>query len=801
MSHPTPGHHPRHEYHLPDTVPRPEGLPADIAQLLHTTVRNALQDAIRAAETHRSATPPGTAAHGGSRHGHQPDEKTPHGDTYRVPSYDDNGRPAAVPLVRTPAPAAAGRPAGGIGPGASSAPGRRDLGTGPRPAPGPAASPAAAAATREHTWTPQALEALRTRMGHGFRNAPTGRISADTLVLGEQRIRLVPGLGGTDKDRTVAARLGEGAYYLDPIPRERFGLQAAAVPGAGYAVHQVGDDGRRHDTGLRVLTWNTAAVPAGILAYTTDINTLRETTIVGRKPGDPRTAAARIAAALDKGLSQAPGSVVATTLKAHLRDLDDEELMAAFEELRKLGKLGETLALVRVREFRAYLHERKVPWSYVFANWEPNVADGAAVFSGVLWGAGESVTDVLEVIGMLAGSLFSERLAQERHRFWTAIVACIQHPVVTGQAGLQQLRDTFWEKLEQLEFFDAGRFLGQLVVALLTLPEAIRALPKLARSAARVVATINRIGIAVIDRIGLTLRDVVRFLTAERHALVTDNGVVLMMNGDDILASGTKAKGTSALAHSAVVKALQDGTALLPEADIDEAMKRLTDIEKKMAPKAGEAAAGGAEGSKAVLTVEALEDLVGRAIAELGEAPGSPTLTNSVRGTRLHSIFARLVREKFPNSGLTLVPETSLRSFAKLPADVLDLPIETYVKRTPGLMPYERELRPLFTGEGGKPRLIGDLRPDLVVRAPGELVIFDLTSVEKARHMAKDILYTLLLRESGEVARVGETYWRHFGKTSAEIAALYPRDVRAAARQAELARHLKSLHDAQKAAQ
>ncbi|MFI8961902.1 hypothetical protein ACIGO8_07285 [Streptomyces sp. NPDC053493] len=792
---PTPGHHRRHEYHVPDTVPRPEGLPTELARLLAVAVRQALQDAIRATEARRSAGSPGTAAHGGGSDGRAADDGTPRGDAYRVPSYDDEGRPVAVPLVRAPAaPAAAGRPAGGIGSGAAGASGRRDLGTGARSTSGPAAPSAAT----ERTWSPRALEALRARMGPGFRNALTGRISVDTLVLGEQRIRLVPGLGGTDQERTVAARLGEGAYYLDPIPRERFGVQAAAVPGAGYAVHRVGDDGRRRDTGLRVLTWDTAVVPAGILAYTTDVNTLRETTIVGRKPGDPRTAAARIAAALDKGLSQAPGSVVATTLKAHLRDLDDDELMAAFEELRKLGKLGETLALVRVREFRTYLHERKVPWSYVFANWEPNVADGAAVFSGVLWGAGESVTDVLEVIGMLAGSLFSEQLAQERHRFWTAIVACVQHPVVTGQQGLRQLRDTFWEKLEQLEFFDAGRFLGQLVVALLTLPEAVRALPKLARSAARVVVAINRIGVAALDRIGLALRDVVRFLVAERHALVTDTGVVLMMSGDDILASGPKVKGTSALAHAEVVKALQDGTALLPEADVDEAMKRLADLEKKTAPKPGEAAAGGTAGGKAVLTVEALEDLVGRAIAELGEAPGSPTLTNSVRGTRLHTIFARLVQEKFPHSGLTLVPETSLRSFAKLPADVLDLPIETYVKRTPGLMPYERELRPLFTGEGGKVRLVGDLRPDLVVRAPGQLVVFDLTSVEKGRHMAKNILYTLLLRAPGEFARVGETYWRHFGKTPAEIEALYPREVREAARQAELARHLKALHDAKK---
>ncbi|MFJ2172233.1 hypothetical protein ACIOHE_04865 [Streptomyces sp. NPDC087851] len=779
-------------YHLPESLPRPVGLSPDTARLLGIAVRQALDDAVRAAEARRNAseTLTGPASGSGGRGSASGEQAV---GAYPVPSYDDRGSPVALPLVRASGqgggPVTAGRPAGGIGASAAPAGGGRDLGrgAGTRPAPTPAPPRA---------WTPQALEALRARMGHGYRDAVIGRISADSLVVGGQSIRLVPALGdGADRERTVAARIGDGAFYLDPIPRDRFRLLAAAVPGAGYAVQRVGADGRRQDTGLRVLTWNTATVPAGILAYTSGLTTLREITVVGRRPGDPRAAAARIADVLHH-LTQAPGSVAAVTLKAYLRDLDDDEVMACFEELRKLGRLGETLALVRVREFRAYLKERHVPWSYIFANWEPNLADGAAVFSGVLWGAGESVTDVLEIIGMLAGSVFSERLAQERHQFWTAVVTAVQNPLITGQEGLRQLRDTFWERLAQLEFFDAGRFLGQLVVAVMTLPEAVRALPKLGRSAVRVVAAFNRIGVAVLDRIGLTLRDMVRFLLTEQRAFVTDNNVVLMMSGgDDILASGPKVKGTVAIAHGEVVQAVKGGTALFSDAEIDAWLKRLDELLKQPA-KSGATGAGAA--GKAVLTVEALEELVGAALAELGEAPGSATLPNSVKGTKLHTIFSRLVKERFAVSGLELVSETSLRSFAKLPAELLDLPIETYVKRTPGLMPYERELTPLFRGEGGKLRLIGDLTPDLVVRAPGELVVFDLTSVERARHLAKDILYTHLLSASGEIARVGETYWRHFGRTTAEIESLYPKEVRAARKQAELARRLKALHDAKK---
>ncbi|MFS8197497.1 hypothetical protein ACLVWQ_02300 [Streptomyces sp. CWNU-52B] len=780
----------RRYYHLPEGIARPEGLAPETARLLEVAVRRSLVDAVRAAGG-RTAVPAAAAAEpGGAREQTNPaasgagDEGR---DGYRVPSYDDGGRPVALPLLRGPgadAAGAVGRPAGGLGTGAGTGAGLgtgsggRDLGGGAHPSAAHRGTPVPPP-VRERDWTPVRLAALRSRMGHEYRNALLGRISADSLVVGSTDVRLVPALGGPDRERTVAARLGAGAFYLDPIARERLGLVAAAVPGAGYAVHRVTDDGRRHDTGLRVVTRDTVTVPAGVLAYTGDLTTLRETTIVGRGPGAFRAAAARIADALEHGLSGAPGSVVAATMKSHLRGLDADELMSVFEELRRRGKLGEALALVRVREFRTFLHERQVPWTYVLANWEPNVADGAQVFSGVLWGAGENLYQVVEVIGMLAGSVFSEQLARERHRFWTAIVTCVGHPLVTAEQGLRQLRDTFLEKLEQLEFFDAGRVLGQLVMTLLTLPEAVRALPKLAGGAVRAVVSVNRVGVAALDSIGLRLMDVVRFLLTERPSTVTAEGVLLTVGGgDDILAAGAKSKGTSVLSRAEVGKGmLEDGERLFTPAEIDELVRTLGEAERKaplQAPAKTPAGPGGG-GAGTVLTVEALEDLVAQAIAEVGGA----ALTPATRGTKLHLAFARLVEARFAGSGLTVVPETSLRAFSRLPAEILDLPIETYVRRTPGVAELEQQLRPLFTNDGG-PRLVGDLTPDLVVRAPGRLVVLDLTSVERVPHMAKNMLYTVLLHESGEAALVGETYWRHFGATAAELEALYSREFRRA---------------------
>ncbi|MFE1377394.1 hypothetical protein ACFW6S_00350 [Streptomyces sp. NPDC058740] len=780
---------PVRRFHLPEVVPRPEGLAPETSRLLEVAVRQALADAVRAAGGGSAGTEPPPVS-GGTR---DAEREAAVGDGYEVPSYAGSGRPVTLPLLRPAAGQATG-PAGGIGPRSGAGTGGRNLGGGARTAPGPRGAPAAPAA-RERPWTPDRLVALRTRMGHAYRSALLGRISADSLVVGSSGVRLVPALGGTDPERTVAARLGAGAFYLEPVARERVGLVAAAVPGAGFAVHQVTDDGRRHDTGLRVIARDAATVPAGVLAYTSDLTTVREVTIVGRGTGDFRAAAALIAADLDRGLGGAPGSVVAATMKDHLGGLDHDALMACFEELRRRGKLGEALALVRARAFRAFLHERQVPWTYVLANWEPNVADGAQVFSGVLWGAGENLYQVVEVIGILAGSVFSERLAQERHRFWTAIVTCVEHPLVTGRQGLRRLRDEVLEKLEQLEFFDAGRVLGQLVMTLLTLPEALASLPALGRGAVRAVVAVDRIGVAALDSLGLRLMDVVRFLLTEQPMAVTGDGVLLTLGGgDDLLVAGAKAKGTAALSKTEVVKALEKGERLFTPAEVEELVTSLGAREPK-AP-AGAEAAGGA--GAVVLGVEALEDLVAEAIAELGTVPGSAELSYAVRGTRLHSAFARLVRARFPGSGLTVVSESALRSFSRLPAEILDLPIETYVRRTPGLAELERQLRPLFT-QDGVPRLIGDLRPDLVVRAPGRLVVFDLASVERAQHMAKNMLYTIVLHDAGELVHVGETYWRHFGRTAAEIEALYPREFRAARVQREAAHRIARLHGAGKA--
>ncbi|MEU8761566.1 hypothetical protein [Streptomyces sp. NPDC048659] len=775
---------PELRFHPPVFPPPPEGLAPETARLLEAAVRRAVADAVRAAGGRFAepgapgppAVPPERARPG------PPEAPDPGSDGYRVPGYASGGRPVTVRLRRDRGGAGpAGRPEGGLGLGARAGTGGRNLGGGARtgaPAPAP-----------EQPWTPERLAALRRRMGPEYREALLGRISVDDLLVGSHRVRLVPALGGTDHERTVAARLGPGAFHLAPIEAERSGLRLATVPGGRYAVHRVGANGRREDTGLRVTTWDARPVRDGILAYTSDLTTLREITVVGHARPDARAVAAAVADDLRRGLAYAPGSVVAATMKDRLQGLDDTELMACCEELRTLGRLGETLALVRVRAFRTFLRERRVPWSYVYSHWEPNVLDGAQVLAGIVWGAGEYEYQVLELLGTLAGSFFSARLAEDRHRLWTGLVTAVTHPLVTAREGLRALRDAFVEKLDQLEFFDAGRIVGQILMALLTLPEAVASLPRAGRGVVRAVLAVNRIGVAALDRIGLRLLDVLRLLFAERPVLVTREGVLLSVGaGDDILASGAEAKGSWVISRTEISKELnaeQAAERLFTPEEIEELSGMLDKLKRRKPPRRAPGAA--------VLTVEVLEELVAEAIAEVGAQPGSAGFTAAKRGSRLHSAFSRLVTARFPGSGLTLVSETAIRGFAKLPAALLDTPIEEFVKATPGVAELEQRLKPLFLKDG-KPRLIGDLTPDLIVRAPGRLVVFDLTSVEREAHMAKNLLYAAVLRDGGEAVTVGETYWRHFGETAAEIGEHYRKELRAARIQQEAAREVMRRH-------
>ncbi|MEW2359769.1 hypothetical protein, partial [Spirillospora sp. NPDC029432] len=664
---------------------------------------------------------------------------------------------------------------------------RRDLGTGGKP-PGPAApaggarrGPVTAArisGTRDGTAVEPFLAALRQRMGPGFRTARLGRLDGSDLTLEGRTVRLVRAVReGEDPAPTVGTVLGEGAFYLHAVDRERagLGLTAAAVAGGAYRVQRVAPDGRREDTGMRVVTAELDTIPAGVLAYVPGgTTTLREITVRGRARPDARTVANRLETVLDGGIAHAPGSVVAITLTAQFRDLTDDEVMEVLAELERRGRLGELLNLVRVRAFRDFLRKRGVPWTYVFANWRPSPQDNAALFAGVLVGAGENFYQVLEMIGILVGSPFDEKLAQQAGAMWDGIVRLLEHPRVVAMEALRGFRRELVDTLLDLRFFDAGRLLGNAVVTAITLWEAAGALAKLGPAAVRLGTRFVRATVKAVVREGVDLAELVR--TAARgigpeSQLALPGGYAMAATDRDVLlmASGGGGKPSLQVSRLEVLRAARRGE--LPfggftAAEIDELIARLERLDPEGPPPPPRPAESPGHGPAVpVFTVAVLEDLVATAIRRLRARLGSRWLPNTEFGNALHSEVSALVKERFPAAppGLTIVTEKAVSAFGHVPARVLEMTIEEFVMQSPTLRMYRSELSSLFQGKEGA-RLIKNLRVDLAIVAEGETVVWDLGSVSGPDHLAKTLLYAEILRQEGHIVRVGETYWSHFAK-------------------------------------
>ncbi|WP_189447564.1 hypothetical protein [Streptomyces abikoensis] len=110
--------------------------------------------------------------------------------------------------------------------------------------------------------------------------------------------------------------------------------------------------------------------------------------------------------------------------------------------------------------------------------------------------------------------------------------------------------------------------------------------------------------------------------------------------------------------------------------------------------------------------------------------------------------------------------------------------VEAFVEGNSTLKPYANDLRPLFTTGQGRTALAGDLRPDLVVRGPGQLVVWDLTRYcTDSKHLAKTMLYEAVLNTDGKNAAIAETYYGHMGAAGvadARVAAEYKSAIDAA---------------------
>lgn len=163
-----------------------------------------------------------------------------------------------------------------------------------------------------------------------------------------------------------------------------------------------------------------------------------------------------------------------------------------------------------------------------------------------------------------------------------------------------------------------------------------------------------------------------------------------------------------------------------------------------------------------------LEAIVKEAAARLSAADRAQLLASqddeiaerTAAGAKLDAAVAEALRQLDPGNGWIVFANRPVRCFPGLDAATSARTIQDFV-RNEGLWWCETELRPLFVDRrSGRPRLIGNLRPDLVIQDPTMLLtIWDLTSTERVRHLAKTLLYAHVFARGRHLCQIGETYW------------------------------------------
>ena len=359
----------------------------------------------------------------------------------------------------------------------------------------------------------------------------TGRISGNILEFGERNYLLLP-TPVLQEGQTVSLRLGEGVFFLRPTSA---GGAIRALAGGAYEIVGVNAGGNLEPTNLQVRTGGLVSISEGILVYSASIRHIAEERISVRPPRDTEALAEQIIERLSgAGRITAPGIVASQILQLLSRArLNNDEMMDILQRLETAGQIGRFLEFVRFPWFRQFLRARGVSWMYIFMNWEASINDCGAIFAGFILGAGESWVDVARLIGVLVGSVWSRELEEQIDQFFRAIAQFFEHPITNTVRAVQEGYESFVNHLWNLELFEAGRILGQIGIVVLTLPTAIRSIPRLAQAVARftVEGMAHTLGIA---------RSVLRRFALDPSAtrLVTTEGYVLMASGDDIVAIG-----------------------------------------------------------------------------------------------------------------------------------------------------------------------------------------------------------------------------------------------------------------------
>ena len=152
-----------------------------------------------------------------------------------------------------------------------------------------------------------------------------------------------------------------------------------------------------------------------------------------------------------------------------------------------------------------------------------------------------------------------------------------------------------------------------------------------------------------------------------------------------------------------------------------------------------------------------IEEIVSRSIDKLRGELGRNWLSASAFGTRLHAKVAKEMRGSVL-AGWKFIAERPLRGFANISSREANMTVRDYLAERPDLSGLTEYLPSKILSSK-----VGDIRPDLVIKGPHEIIIWDLTSQSNAKHLAKTMLYAHILSEENTLIRIGETYWKKFG--------------------------------------
>jgi len=103
--------------------------------------------------------------------------------------------------------------------------------------------------------------------------------------------------------------------------------------------------------------------------------------------------------------------------------------------------------------------------------------------------------------------------------------------------------------------FEAGRILGNVAILVLTLPEAVRAIPSLARAVTRLSVR------AIQETLGVSRALLRRYARSPTARMVTPEGYVLMQSGDDIVVIGREGQ-SARISREAALQEGGEGAAL-----------------------------------------------------------------------------------------------------------------------------------------------------------------------------------------------------------------------------------------------